>query len=646
MAQTVETVQVVLSADNSSAVKSINEVKRASEDAGNSGSKLGSIFSTAGKLAAAGLAAASAGAVAFAKSSVSAFNDAQIASEKFANAAANQNWSEGAQSQLNGLANNLQRVGVIEGDAITQGQAQLGTFNLTADAVARLTPAMADLAANQTGAASTGMDLANNANLIGKAMTGNAGALTRVGVTLTDSQKAMIENGTEMEKASAIADALSSNYGGLNERLGQTAQGGLSQLKNSFGDVQEAIGGLLTGQGDLGTLTDSITTFVNTAINNVPRLVGQFGEVIPGIVDKIVEALPDLISNTMPALVKAFVSIIQGVVNALPTIISALVDAIPTIVNALVEALPSMIPALVEGFIALFMGLVNAIDSIIAAIVPIIPQIIQALVDQIPVLIPALIEGFIALVLGVVNALPQIIQALVDALPTIVSTIVSTLLENLPVLIEGFIKIFMGVVGALPRIIGSLISAAPKIIEGLVGGLVGAFPKVLDAFGKLFDSIGKGMSQFASGIGRFFGGIGDAIWKTIKGSLKAVLGAIPVIGGTIVSALHLKDGGVIGGKFANGGLVSGFGGPRADRVPAMLSNGEAVLNARAVSAIGVDAVNFMNENNVMPSVGGGNNFTVNVATNNMADPITFGAKAGRIIQQMSASPNAPIAFAG
>lgn len=55
--------------------------------------------------------------------------------------------------------------------------------------------------------------------------------------------------------------------------------------------------------------------------------------------------------------------------------------------------------------------------------------------------------------------------------------------------------------------------------------------------------------------------------------------------GTImkVAGLGMADGGEVPG-FAYGGFVSGPGGPRADRVPAMLSAGEFVVNAKATRA--------------------------------------------------------------
>lgn len=53
--------------------------------------------------------------------------------------------------------------------------------------------------------------------------------------------------------------------------------------------------------------------------------------------------------------------------------------------------------------------------------------------------------------------------------------------------------------------------------------------------------------------------------------------------------------------FANGGLVPGTGGPTQDNIPAMLSSGEYVVRASAVSAYGLDFMNALNQQRVAPS---------------------------------------------
>lgn len=77
-----------------------------------------------------------------------------------------------------------------------------------------------------------------------------------------------------------------------------------------------------------------------------------------------------------------------------------------------------------------------------------------------------------------------------------------------------------------------------------------------------------------------------------------------------------KNGGMVGGLnmmgFANGGMVSGggYGGGRSDRIPAMLSNGEYVVNS-AATARNLSTLNAINYGGAAGSTGSTVNITVN-----------------------------------
>lgn len=117
-----------------------------------------------------------------------------------------------------------------------------------------------------------------------------------------------------------------------------------------------------------------------------------------------------------------------------------------------------------------------------------------------------------------------------------------------------------------------------------LGGLKGAFDALQDAIsggGGFFPSVLASMGSFVS----------DFVAKL--GELAAA--AIASVGLSFLKNLipGLRDGGIVEG-FASGGQVSGPGGPTADRVPAMLSNGEYVIRASSVNKFGAaffDAVN-------------------------------------------------------
>ena len=89
----------------------------------------------------------------------------------------------------------------------------------------------------------------------------------------------------------------------------------------------------------------------------------------------------------------------------------------------------------------------------------------------------------------------------------------------------------------------------------------------------LFEGLGldKWFEDLFASIGDWFSGLGEKAAGGMKGS-----GG----GGGLLSSLG-EIGSWVASFFADGGLVSGPGGPRSDLIPAMLSNGEYVVNAKA-----------------------------------------------------------------
>ena len=147
--------------------------------------------------------------------------------------------------QINAMkayASELQGIGVIGDEVGMRGMAQLATFNLQADSIKTLSKGMYDLAVNQNGVNVTGEQMQGIANVVGKAMEGNAGALTRYGVTMTDAQKNQLKFGNEQQRAAVISEVLAANVGGINEAMAKTPEGPMVQINNTLGDMKETLG--------------------------------------------------------------------------------------------------------------------------------------------------------------------------------------------------------------------------------------------------------------------------------------------------------------------------------------------------------------------------------------------------------------------
>ena len=174
--------------------------------------------------------------------------------------------------KIKDLTSAQQKQGVIGDEVQLAGAQQLATFMKQEDSLSTLIPAMNNLAAQQKGVNATSGDMVSIANLMGKAMNGNVGALKRVGITFTDSQAKVMKYGTEEEKAAMLAEIITDNVGNMNSKLAETDAGKIQQAKNALGDMKEEIGAkLLPVLAELAEkllpIIDAISKFLEDAGN-------------------------------------------------------------------------------------------------------------------------------------------------------------------------------------------------------------------------------------------------------------------------------------------------------------------------------------------------------------------------------------------
>lgn len=182
----------------------------------------------------------------FIKQSVDAYKEAQLQVTKMESVLKNTKGINKEQiNDLKAYTSVLQAKGVVEDDVLKAGITSAGIFGLQADTIKKLLPGMADLAVKEKGINVTSEDMANYGKLLGKAMSGQTGALKKAGIVLDKHQEQIMKTGTETQKAALLADLLKKKVGGVNEAMAQTDQGRIQQLKNDFGDFQEEIGAVV-----------------------------------------------------------------------------------------------------------------------------------------------------------------------------------------------------------------------------------------------------------------------------------------------------------------------------------------------------------------------------------------------------------------
>lgn len=147
--------------------------------------------------------------------------------------------------QLQKMASDLQSKTLFGDEEILKdATAQLLTFtNITGEQFAKSQEAALNLATRLDG------DLKSASIMLGKALNdpvANLSAMSRAGIQFSEDQKqvikALAESGNMAEAQSIILEELEKQYGGSAEAAAKAGTGGLKQLQNAFGDLQEEFG--------------------------------------------------------------------------------------------------------------------------------------------------------------------------------------------------------------------------------------------------------------------------------------------------------------------------------------------------------------------------------------------------------------------
>ena len=176
--------------------------------------------------------------------------------------------------ELKSLASRLQETTKFGDETILGAQSLMLTFTKIGSEVM---PDAIETVLNMSEA--MGTDLKEQTIQLGKALNdpiAGIGALSRVGVQLTDSQKALIKSFMEVgDTASAqkvILGELETQFGGLAKAASGTMAGSLAQMNNALGDAQETIGEVLS------PVVVSLAKFFKSAAESAQEFLRGFTE--------------------------------------------------------------------------------------------------------------------------------------------------------------------------------------------------------------------------------------------------------------------------------------------------------------------------------------------------------------------------------
>jgi hypothetical protein len=235
-----------------------------------------------------GVALSTAAIVAYGKSAVRAFANAEAQQERLVRLLKVGVGATDLQIEsLNKQAKALENVGVVGAGTVTQVQSQLATFNLQASTIAALTPAILDYVTAEKGAAATTEEFKSATNGLAQALNGNFTSLTRVGFVIDQTTRDLIKNGTEAQRAAAIVQVLDSTYKGFNASLRDTSAGGLQLLSNAADTAKEAIGESLVdafARVSGGSEASDAVQTIESVTKGIQTLIDITGTAVGGLV--------------------------------------------------------------------------------------------------------------------------------------------------------------------------------------------------------------------------------------------------------------------------------------------------------------------------------------------------------------------------
>ncbi|MFO1444077.1 hypothetical protein KDN24_12865 [Bacillus sp. Bva_UNVM-123] len=147
--------------------------------------------------------------------------------------------------------------------ALLAGAGELGTYLQSGEAIETMMDTLADYAAGMGGINVDDGQMVDFAGQLGNALNGQYLDLQRNGFQVSEAQKKIIENGTEMEKVAVISDIIGQSWDGMAEAMANTPQGQIAQLKNNFEEIKQNVG---------NALYPAVLQFLNILNSNMPQV--------------------------------------------------------------------------------------------------------------------------------------------------------------------------------------------------------------------------------------------------------------------------------------------------------------------------------------------------------------------------------------
>jgi phage-related protein len=465
--------------DTSKSVKGFQQVSKAAQDTSEKTSKhFGTVSKAAGLLAG---GAALGGVVAILKTGASEQSDFLAGQAQLANGLKTTNGAAGITvKQMENLASSVQGYSGQTDDSIVSSEKLLLTFTKihnsagkNNDIFTQATKLTADMAAKMGG------DASKYAIQLGKALndpTKGLSALTRVGVSFDDKQKALIKHlqatGNTAGAQKVILAELRKEFGNSAKAAGQTLPGQLARAHRSFEDMsQSLLAALMPALSALIPVVTQVIKVLGPILGSVVKalapIIGQLAKALGPVLGAALKVLLPVIKALAPLfgqVLGAALAVILPLIKVLMPVFAALVKIIGAILTPVLKALQPIWPVLVDAFNTI-LGALKPLFPVLTSIAGILGKTLAQALTAIAPLLKPLAELYVAQ-LQVLTPLLPLINALAKILSGVLVAAIKLVVPPLEWLIGLETKLYKAAGTAVTKVVGFFI--------GLPGGITSA----------------------------------------------------------------------------------------------------------------------------------------------------------------------------
>ncbi|MDR2652187.1 MAG: hypothetical protein LBC68_07730 [Prevotellaceae bacterium] len=255
---------------------------------------------------------------------VQAYNVQAVAEKKLETLMRNNISATDAQIQsIKDLTAAQQKLGVIGDEIQLSGAQELSTYLTKTESLKKLIPAMNDMLAQQYGLNATQEQAVTIAQMMGKVLDGQVGALSRYGYRFDEAQEKVLKFGNEEQKVAMLSGILQQYVGGVNAALAATPEGKWKQHQNEVGDLRERIGKLFVDiRGAMMPLFEAVSSLVERITGFFEKNAETISRIAGIVTDSLIVGL-NIVAGTLGVIWDVVSGLFTTMADYLPVILGA-----------------------------------------------------------------------------------------------------------------------------------------------------------------------------------------------------------------------------------------------------------------------------------------------------------------------------------